>query len=75
MEMVPTASSESGVAYAMVIRNRRPATIGAPDELFQATMEWDPYDLGEGHARWQEFFIPGVTFPPQPVLCPDEYWL
>lgn len=73
--MVPAVGSQRGMSYTMLIRNRRPATIGAPDELFQATMEWDPYDIDYGHARFQEIFIPGVTFPPQPILCPDEYWL
>ena len=43
------------------------------DSPLHVTMEWDPYDPNCG--QWMEYIIPGVTYPPVPLLNERQYWL
>ncbi|XP_078491695.1 uncharacterized protein LOC100177349 [Ciona intestinalis] len=55
---------------------RRPATVaGFEGSMHHVTMEWDPYDVGYGDNGWTEYVIPGVTYPPYPLLCKKQYWV
>nr|CAB3261802.1 uncharacterized protein LOC100177349 [Phallusia mammillata] len=61
---------------ARLTPRRRPATISGPERsALHITMEWDPYELGYGSSHWMEYFIPGVAYPPQPLLCKEQYWV
>lgn len=52
----------------------RPATFPDSSSL-HVTMEWDPYDPAYETCHWMEYIIPGVTYPPPPLLNDQQYWL
>ncbi|XP_039269663.1 uncharacterized protein LOC120344487 [Styela clava] len=79
IQALPPMNTSDRLSYGLILRepigNRRPATVGGPEGIFHVTMEWDPYDTDYGMAHWREYFIPGVSYPPQPLLCQEQHWL